>query len=333
MADNEITDNIGTEHFASELMRLRLDDVVPSASNPRRQLEKEPFAELKKSIRENGLLQPIVVRPVNGRYEIIGGHRRFAAICELSKENPADERFARIAAQVIDADDAQVGVLRLAENVNRADLSPIEVAAAVAATLESGASADAVAAGLGWNRRQLNRHVQLHQAPEWLKDFAREVKAPKTRKDERGAVVVDAVTQRPVVDVEIHAGLEFSHLFELLTAYNVLRQEDAERLAEGGDGFKPRAERVVRRLAASAASEHWGVARLSGEIKKVKTGDAGVARPTTKKLAPIVATNDTRAVIQLREARASTGEAREKLTAELTAMLAGIGYRVVVLKI
>jgi hypothetical protein len=150
----------------------------------------------------------------------------------------------------------------------RADLAPLEVAAGVAAAIASGAAPDDVARRLGWNRRQLNRYLQLHDAPAWLKDFSREVKAAKSRRDKHGAVVIDEVTQRPVVDVVTHAGLAFSHVFELVTVYNVLRQVDAERLAVGGDGFRPQAERMARKLAANAAAEGWAsrsCARRSNE--------------------------------------------------------------------
>jgi ParB family chromosome partitioning protein len=76
-------------------MHLTLAAVMASASKPRRGLDKEPFAELKRSIFENGLLQPVVVRVAGELYEIVGGHRRYAALCELAREHPGDPRFAR----------------------------------------------------------------------------------------------------------------------------------------------------------------------------------------------------------------------------------------------
>ena len=270
--DTEVTDKINMnarERVGGELVHLPLDWVVPSTSNPRLHLDKEPFAELKKSIRENGLLQPIVVRAAGDRYEIIGGHRRFAAVSQLAREQPDDARFRRIASMAVEADDALLPVLQLAENVNRADLAPLEIAEGAARAIENGASADQVAASLGWNRRQLNRYLQLNEAPQWLKDALVEVKVQKQRMDATGAAAIDPVTRRPVVDVERHAVLAFSHVSELITSYNVLREEDALRLAEGsdgdGDGFQPRAERIVRRLAGLAAAEGWasrGCARI-----------------------------------------------------------------------
>jgi hypothetical protein len=234
----------------------------------------------------------------------------------------------------------QLGILQLAENVNRSDLAPLEVAAGVAAAIASGSAPDDVARGLGWNRRQVNRYLQLHEAPTWLKDFAREVKVPKARRDANGAVVVDDVTQRPLVDVEPHPGLAFSHVFELVTAYNVLRQVDAERLAVGGDGFKPQAERIVRKLAAYAAAEGWGVARLRAEVKKAQqrqpTPRAGVdeeppTRPDARPTSALVVRRG-RATFDTDRARRAVGVERETLASELTALLLDVGFRVVVVK-
>src|SRR5690348_3214526 len=104
----------------AELVQLPLAHVDPSDANPRLNLEKEPLAELKKSIALNGLIQAIVARPKDDRYEIISGHRRYVAISELAREHPDDERFKRIACSVRNVDDAQARALRLAENVNRA---------------------------------------------------------------------------------------------------------------------------------------------------------------------------------------------------------------------
>lgn len=215
--------------------------------------------------------------------------------------------------------------------MNRADLAPLEVAAGVAAAIASGAAPDDVARGLGWNRRQLNRYLQLHEAPVWLKDFSREVRAAKTRRDQAGAPVIDEVTQRAVVDVVTHPGLAFSHVFELVTAYNVLRQVDAERLTVGGDGFKPQAERIVRKLAASAAADGWGVAKLRSEIKRAQhPGDRSAvsARPAN----PVLVVAKDRAMLDLARARRVVGPDRETLASDLTELLVDVGFRVVVVK-
>src|SRR3954465_8557847 len=121
----EQTSKTNIPELARELLPLPFSQVVPSDTNPRLNLEKEPFEELKKSIHMNGLLQPIVVRPKGDVYEIIGGHRRYLAPQEPAAGHPNDRRFKRVADLVVDADDDMVPVLQLAENLNRSDLSPV----------------------------------------------------------------------------------------------------------------------------------------------------------------------------------------------------------------
>lgn len=200
MIHDQETSKTTIKALARELLHLKLNEVVPSNTNPQLNLEKEPFEELKKSILQNGLLQPIVVRPVGGTYEIIGGHRRYAAISQLHAERADDKRFSRIAAVVRDVDDQLVPVLQLAENINRSDLSPMEVADGIANALNGGVDCDRLAEQLGWTRRHLMRYVQLNEAPAWLKEMTREVKVTRKKLDEAGKPLVDQKTNKPVLE-------------------------------------------------------------------------------------------------------------------------------------
>ena len=157
------------------LRQIPMNDLAPATANPRMKLDAGAFLELKKSILKNGLLQPIAVRAAGDGYEIVGGHRRYHAVKELAHEHPNDARFATIAALVVDAGDQRVAAMRLAENINRADLSPLEIAEGVADALENGMTEDELAESLGWAKRNVYRYKQFHDAPGWLKAFATEV--------------------------------------------------------------------------------------------------------------------------------------------------------------
>lgn len=260
-----------TQKTARSLADLAVEQVKPSLRNPRHTLAKEALAELKKSIAKNGLLQPIAVRAVEDGYEIVGGHRRYHAVKELAHEHPNDPRFATIAALVVDAGDQRVAAMRLAENINRADLSPLEIAEGVADALENGMTEEELAESLGWAKRNIYRYKQFHDAPGWLKAFATEVPLASRKLDEHGAPVLDVVTDAPVHNVEKLAGLEFTHLFELLTFYNLLHDADRLELDErGGEKFRPQAERTIKKLARAAAKEEWSIAKLRTEIKRAK---------------------------------------------------------------
>lgn len=315
---------------AGDLLHLPLARIVPSNTNPRLTLAKEPFHELKKSIAQNGLLQPILVRPAGNRYEIIGGHRRFAAVTELASAHPHDDRFYRIAAHVTDADDAKVAVLQLAENLNRADLSPLETAAGIAKAVAGGMSKEELAEALGWHARKVYRYVQLDAAPGWIKDFAKEVQVPVKRM-ENGAPVIDPVTNTPVVDFETLPGLSFTDLMELVVLHNALHDQDVAELKKTGRAdFKPQAERVTRKLAYAAASEQWSTAKLREEAKLAKAPPAAQAPKKGATPKPAFTITRDSAHIDLARAAGLPREQREELAAKLVKALAGLGFAAVI---
>lgn len=112
----------GTGANKEQIVRLATADIIPSPLQPRKNFPEESLAELMASIREHGLLQPLVVRKVGSKYELIAGERRFRACVLLRhKEAPAIIR---------QASDRDVLEMALIENLQREDLNPIEEAEA-----------------------------------------------------------------------------------------------------------------------------------------------------------------------------------------------------------
>ncbi|TDU70734.1 ParB family chromosome partitioning protein [Prosthecobacter fusiformis] len=102
--------------------RVGLEQIVPSPLQPRKEFVQEQLAELMGSIKEHGIIQPLIVRRVNGKLELIAGERRFRASRELGlKEVPVIVR---------EASDKDVLEMALIENLQREDLNPIEEARA-----------------------------------------------------------------------------------------------------------------------------------------------------------------------------------------------------------
>ncbi len=120
---------IGTAPLASpqpsaekgeSIQKVAHDKVVPSPFQPRKTFHPEQLSELVESIRERGIIQPLIVRLVNGKYELIAGERRWRASQEVGlREVPVIVRSAS---------DREVLELALVENLQRADLNPIEEA-------------------------------------------------------------------------------------------------------------------------------------------------------------------------------------------------------------
>jgi ParB family chromosome partitioning protein len=112
----------GAEADAAEVAQIDLLRIRPNPFQPRREFRAEELEELAASIREHGVLQPIIVRPAGEEFEIVAGERRARACQRLG--------LATIPALVRTASDTQMLELALIENIQRADLNAIEEARA-----------------------------------------------------------------------------------------------------------------------------------------------------------------------------------------------------------
>ena len=102
------------------VIKAAVSDITTSPFQPRRHFNEKQIAELADSIRERGLVQPLVVRRVDGKYELIAGERRLRALKKLGM------RTAKVV--VHNATDQEVAELTLIENLQREDLTPLEEA-------------------------------------------------------------------------------------------------------------------------------------------------------------------------------------------------------------
>ncbi len=134
-------------------------EIVPSPLQPRKTFQPEELQELIDSIRERGVIQPLIVRAVNGKYELIAGERRWRAAGEAG--------LATLPAIVREASDRDVLELALIENLQRADLSPIEEAEAYARLMkEFSQTQEQVAKQVGKGRVAVANAVRLLGLPE-----------------------------------------------------------------------------------------------------------------------------------------------------------------------
>lgn len=103
-----------------EVVYLYLDDIIPNRFQPREVFDERALKELAVSIKEHGVIQPIIVRNVNGKYEIIAGERRYKA--------SAMAGLTKIPAIIRNLDDKESSKIALLENLQRKNLNPIEEA-------------------------------------------------------------------------------------------------------------------------------------------------------------------------------------------------------------
>jgi ParB family chromosome partitioning protein len=143
-----------------ELAHVPVDQIHPNPKQPRKDFDREAVSGLAASIRAQGLIQPVVVRPrVQGGYELIAGERRWRAAREAG--------VTTVPAVVRDADDRDTLLLGLVENVAREDLSPVEEGRAYAVLLdEFGLSLGEVADRVGKSKPTVSNRVRLLELPD-----------------------------------------------------------------------------------------------------------------------------------------------------------------------
>jgi ParB family chromosome partitioning protein len=143
-----------------ELARVSVDQIHPNPKQPRKRFDGEAVSGLAESIKAQGLIQPVVLRPrLEGGYELIAGERRWRAAREAG--------IAEVPAVIRDADDRDTLLLGLVENVAREDLSPIEEARAYAILFdEFGLSLGEVAERVGRSKPAISNRVRLLELPE-----------------------------------------------------------------------------------------------------------------------------------------------------------------------
>jgi ParB family chromosome partitioning protein len=146
---------------AGEVKSIRVEDIRPNPFQPRKEFLPEDLEELTRSIQENGLLQPIMVRPAVGNrrgWELVAGERRLRAIGELGWEE--------VPALVREVDDQTLLVLALVENLQREALDPLEEAEGYRVLSESfGLTQGEIAQAMGKNRSTVANTLRLLQLP------------------------------------------------------------------------------------------------------------------------------------------------------------------------
>ena len=143
-----------------ELLHIPIDAIHPNPRQPRRRFEPEATSGLAASLRHEGILQPVVVRPrAAGGYELIAGERRWRAAREAGLET--------LPSLVRQADDRETLLLSLVENVARENLSPVEEARAYATLVdEFELSLGEVAERVGRSKPGVSNRLRLLELPE-----------------------------------------------------------------------------------------------------------------------------------------------------------------------
>ena len=144
-----------------ELKLIRISDIQKNPYQPRKEFPKEKIQELAQSIKENGLIQPIIVRqsPVIG-YEILAGERRYRASIEAG--------LSEVPVIIKKLSDQDMMVHSIIENLQREDLNPIEEAKAYQSLIDKGYTHADIAEKMGKSRPYITNLVRLLTLPDFI---------------------------------------------------------------------------------------------------------------------------------------------------------------------
>lgn len=146
------------------IQEIKIVDIDPNVNQPRKRFDEQKIMELAQSIKQHGVVQPIIVKPNNGRYIIIVGERRWRA-ARLAG-------LTHIPAIVRDVDKRELVEIALIENLQREDLNPIEEAQGIRHLIEEyGLTQEQVAERIGWSRPAVANALRLLSLSEEIKGY------------------------------------------------------------------------------------------------------------------------------------------------------------------
>ena len=137
-----------------EIIQVALDDIIPNRFQPRLSFDEQGLNELASSIKEHGIIQPLVLRKIGDKYEIIAGERRYKAsyIAGLTE----------VPAVIINLNDNESAEVAIVENIQRKDLSPIEEAKSYKKLLDRGyLTQDQLATRMGKTQATVSNKLRL----------------------------------------------------------------------------------------------------------------------------------------------------------------------------
>ncbi|MBP0979209.1 MAG: ParB/RepB/Spo0J family partition protein [Oscillospiraceae bacterium] len=163
----DINDIIGHNNLDNKIKILKTSDVTPNPNQPRKEFDEKLIENLVISIKDHGVLQPILVRPIKtGGYQIIAGERRWRACKKAGLET--------IPAIIKDLKDLETLEIALIENLQRSDLNPIEEAMSYKFLIDKyNMSQDSIATKVGKSRPVVANMIRLLNLPEAVIELVR----------------------------------------------------------------------------------------------------------------------------------------------------------------
>lgn len=206
-----------------EVVYLYLDDIIPNRFQPREIFDEKALKELAVSIKEHGVIQPIIVRSVNGKYEIIAGERRYKA--------SALAGMTKIPAIIRNLDDKESSKVALLENLQRKNLNPIEEARTYQKILEiDQMTQDELAKTMGKSQSAIANKLRLLALPDEIQDAL--LKEQISERHARTLLnISDPTEQKNMLKKVISNKMTVRALEEEISKMNPPKAEPSEQMA------------------------------------------------------------------------------------------------------
>ncbi|KPK66292.1 MAG: hypothetical protein AMS21_02805 [Gemmatimonas sp. SG8_38_2] len=245
---------------SAESQQLPISELRPNPFQPRQALGRENLDELIASIRENGLLQPVVVRPVDGGgWEVVAGERRFRAVQELG--------WTHVPVMIRDADDRTMLVLALIENLQREDLSPLDEAHAYRRLVdEFGLTQAQVAERVGRDRSTVTNTIRLLALPKVVRNLLTDGKISAGH----ARALLGLEDEKRVIDLARAAAKDGLSVREV--------EQRVRQRRRGGKRASPGSKAVDGKANAYAARAEQALSRALGTSVRVKLDGASSGR-------------------------------------------------------
>jgi ParB family chromosome partitioning protein len=150
----------------TQSQNIKIEDIVPNEAQPRKYFAEDAMKELADSIALHGILQPIVVREANGKFEIVAGERRWRAAKMAN--------LTEVPVHIVNCSESDVMILAMVENLQRTDLNPIEEAEALKQLMEScDCKQEDLSEMLSKSRSHISNTMRLLTLPERVREMIR----------------------------------------------------------------------------------------------------------------------------------------------------------------
>ncbi|MGX8852968.1 ParB/RepB/Spo0J family partition protein [Amedibacillus sp. YH-ame10] len=207
-----------------ETKTIMIDQIQPNPYQPRLEFNDDALMDLAQSIRENGLIQPITVREVDGNYQIIAGERRFRAL----KLNGAVE----VPVMVLDANDIQMAEMALVENIQRENLSAIEEAKSYLDIMKyTNMNQSELALRVGKSQSSIANKIRLLN----LDDDVQSAVSSKviTERHARALLSLDGEKQQKALDKIVKKGLTVAQTEKMIKEENQPKDDKKKVMLKG----------------------------------------------------------------------------------------------------